>query len=733
MIQAKIDPKYEIVKKLREGGMGAIYLVRHRLLDELRVVKVLRSQLVAEEDLKERFLREAKIAIHLRHPNIAQLYDFSIDDEGTAYIVLEYIDGITLEEYCRQPEARHLTLTLAIAQQGLRALGYLHRKGFVHRDIAPDNLMLTRDVDGEPLVKLIDLGIVKILKGEGKGTATSLYLGKPKYSSPEQLVSQNIDARSDLYSFGVLLYELVTGVYPIPGHDLPSLITGHLHRDPVDFAVSDPGGVVPESLRQVIRAALAKRPEERLPSAEEFSRRLAEVAESLTHGGRREERALLDAAREGARRERLAALDEAERQLRERIERREFGEARQLLSQAVERLGNDTRLAELRRQVDQQERGHRSELAESKRLDRMADEAEQALAEGKLPEAMSKVFEIVAQDPLHTRGRELQERIDRIRRDQEARNAGATQATVVAERSSPDTPGAARTLPPERLVSPAAAAAAADEVTAGISVAAERERIARPAPRRSTLALAGVAAAALGVAIAGWLLFRAMSAPGGNDLPAAPGGGATAGPQTAYAAGMERLAAGDSQAAARELRAAFAGDSTERSGYYPQAAYGLALAALGDCAQAERLFAASEAQQRAPRDPIWSEVVAARGRCAAGTVTTVDGEQFATHLAEVEGKLERLLRQLGELRGLKTQPAVAALWRSRPELARQEKQIADLAAEADRVLAAARARRDLGQVFEAENHTADALSSLKELLTAAAEAAGQARDRAGGN
>ena len=106
MIQAKIDPKYEVVRKLREGGMGAIYLVRHRLLDELRVVKVLRSQLTSDEDLKQRFLREAKTAIQLRHPNIAQLYDFSIDDEGTAYIVMEYIDGVKLEESPASPRPR---------------------------------------------------------------------------------------------------------------------------------------------------------------------------------------------------------------------------------------------------------------------------------------------------------------------------------------------------------------------------------------------------------------------------------------------------------------------------------------------------------------------------------------------------------------------------------------------------------------------------------------------------
>ncbi|HPK66069.1 MAG TPA: serine/threonine-protein kinase, partial [Thermoanaerobaculia bacterium] len=316
MIQVRIDDKYEVIKKLREGGMGAIYLVRHRLLEELRVIKVLRSQLTTDEEIRERFQREARAAIQLRHPNIAQLYDFSIDEEGTAYIVLEFIDGITFEEFAQQPEARHLPLTLALAQQGLRALAYLHRKGFVHRDIAPDNLMLTRDVDGEPLVKLIDLGIVKILRGGGQGTATSLYLGKPKYSSPEQLMSAAIDERSDLYSFGVMLYELVTGLYPIQGHDLPSLLTGHLHREPVSFDVSDPGGTVPESLRRLILRALAKHPEERFASAEEFSRRLGEVAATLTPREQGAERELLDAARAGAQRARAEAIAGAERAVR---------------------------------------------------------------------------------------------------------------------------------------------------------------------------------------------------------------------------------------------------------------------------------------------------------------------------------------------------------------------------------------------------------------------------------
>lgn len=278
---AKLDPKYEVVRRLREGGMGTIYLVRHRLLEELRVIKVLRSQMTSDSDLDQRFEREAKTAIQLRHPNIAQLYDFSIDPEGVAYIVMEYIEGVNLDEYCRARPSIDLPETLGIAIQALRALGFLHRKGYVHRDISPDNLMLTRDADGHSLVKLIDLGIVKILREDSQATATLHYLGKPRYSSPEQLSSTSVDARSDLYSFGVMLYELVSGRHPIAGQDLPSIVTGHLYLPPLAFEVSDPEGRIPASLRTLILDALGKKPEDRPQNAEEFGRRLTEIQREL--------------------------------------------------------------------------------------------------------------------------------------------------------------------------------------------------------------------------------------------------------------------------------------------------------------------------------------------------------------------------------------------------------------------------------------------------------------------
>jgi serine/threonine protein kinase len=274
----RIEGKYEILEKLGEGGMGAVYKVRHRLLDEIRVVKVMRPQLAPEEDLATRFSREARAATQLRHPNIAQLYDFSIDDDGFAFIVMEYISGMTLQTSLRHNGPVPLSLGLEIAHQSLRALAFLHGKGFVHRDISPDNLMLAQGEEGEPVVKLIDLGIAKALESGGGLTQAGMFLGKVRYAPPEQFRAEGasaIDARGDLYSFALVLYELLTGRYPVQGRDAPSIIAGHLFFPPLDFAESDPAGRVSPEVRSLILKALAKDPDERFANAQELSRALS--------------------------------------------------------------------------------------------------------------------------------------------------------------------------------------------------------------------------------------------------------------------------------------------------------------------------------------------------------------------------------------------------------------------------------------------------------------------------
>jgi len=275
----RIEGKYEILQKIREGGMGAIYKVRHRLLDEVRVIKVMRPQLDGDAEFKARFIREARVAIKLRHPNVAHLYDFTIGDDDVAFIVMEFIDGRTLEELLKAVGPPPLGLAIEIAQQSLRALGYLHSKGFVHRDISPDNLMLTEDPDGNPQIKLIDLGIAKVVGGpDAHLTKTGTFLGKLRYASPEQFSAAGVpsaDARGDLYSFGVVLYELLTGVHPIVGSDPSSIIAGHLFRPPLPFDETDPQSRLPPALRAAVTRALAKNPDERYATAREFAQDLA--------------------------------------------------------------------------------------------------------------------------------------------------------------------------------------------------------------------------------------------------------------------------------------------------------------------------------------------------------------------------------------------------------------------------------------------------------------------------
>ncbi len=277
---ARIDDQYEIVAKIKEGGMGEIYQVRHRLLDELRVVKVLHSELVGDSELNERFAREARAAIQLRHPNIVQIFDFTLDASGAGLIVMEYIRGADLKQLIERRALPSIALAIEIACQGLRALGYLHRHGFVHRDISPDNLMLTSDVEGRPLVKIIDLGIAKRRGSDSQLTASGVFLGKFRYSSPEHFGAQGssgIEARSDLYTFGLVLYELLTGRYPIRGESTSQLIAGHLFQAPQDFSETDPVGRVPEKLRQAVLKTLAKEPSERFANAEELIARIEDL------------------------------------------------------------------------------------------------------------------------------------------------------------------------------------------------------------------------------------------------------------------------------------------------------------------------------------------------------------------------------------------------------------------------------------------------------------------------
>jgi serine/threonine protein kinase len=266
------EGKYEIIERIGEGGMGAVYKVKHTLLNEIRVIKTMRSHVMHQEENRERFFREARLAAKARHENIAQVFDFSVEGD-VALIVMEFIDGVTLQDVLARHGTPSLSLTLEIAQQSLRALAYVHKMNVIHRDISPDNLMLTADSDGDPKIKLIDLGLAKPTEADGGLTREGFFLGKLRYASPEQFDvhrGAKVGTYSDVYSFGLVFYQLLTGRYPISGRDLPELMAGHMTQPPMPFSESDPDGNVPERLREIVFKALEKKSENRFPDGEAF-------------------------------------------------------------------------------------------------------------------------------------------------------------------------------------------------------------------------------------------------------------------------------------------------------------------------------------------------------------------------------------------------------------------------------------------------------------------------------
>ncbi len=279
----RLEGKYEILEKLQESGMGATYKVRHQLLNELRVVKVLHPP--QDDSARSRLLSEARAATRLNHPNIARIFDCSVDDSGGVIIVMEAVTGMTLASLMEMVEPPPLALTLEIARQGLLAIGHLHECELTSRDLSPDNVMLTRDALGQPLVKLLDPGVARDVEGDslsvGLGVTPSTSgpasLGaRLRYAPPETFEEPCQDQepsdprRGDLYCFALVIYQLLTGRFPISGKSASSLIAGHLFRPPLDFAESDPEGRVPEQVRRAVLRALAKSPQERFADAASF-------------------------------------------------------------------------------------------------------------------------------------------------------------------------------------------------------------------------------------------------------------------------------------------------------------------------------------------------------------------------------------------------------------------------------------------------------------------------------
>ncbi|HVS03153.1 MAG TPA: protein kinase, partial [Thermoanaerobaculia bacterium] len=281
-----LDDKYEILERLASGGMGDVYLVRHRHLQQQRVVKVLRAELASDAAVAQRFQQEARVATQINHPNVAILYDYSQLPDGRFYMVWEYIDGQELGRRVREDGPLDAAAAIELAIQALRGLDAIHSSGVIHRDISPDNLMLSQDARGRPLVKIIDLGLAKDLRpgADSELTQAGAFLGKFQYCSPEQagfLKNAPLDHRSDLYSLALVLYELLTGLPPFESESQHGFVLKRLTEDPLPLVDRNPALRLPVALERVVLRGLARDREQRYRDAPSFIRALAEVADGM--------------------------------------------------------------------------------------------------------------------------------------------------------------------------------------------------------------------------------------------------------------------------------------------------------------------------------------------------------------------------------------------------------------------------------------------------------------------
>jgi serine/threonine protein kinase len=264
---------YEIVAALGEGGMGKVFKVRNVISDRIEAMKVLLPDLEQQPELADRFMREIKVQASLQHPNIAALHT-ALRVDNQLLMLMELVDGITLDQRLQQGPVP-LRDAVDYIGQVLGALGYAHQHGVIHRDIKPANMMLT----AKGIVKLMDFGIAKGA-ADRKLTMTGTTMGSLYYMSPEQIKGMaNLDARSDLYSVGVSLYELVTGKKPFDGDSQFAIMAAHLEKVPVPPITLDTN--LPALLNDVILMSIAKDPEQRFQSAQAFGAALGSVRESL--------------------------------------------------------------------------------------------------------------------------------------------------------------------------------------------------------------------------------------------------------------------------------------------------------------------------------------------------------------------------------------------------------------------------------------------------------------------
>jgi tRNA A-37 threonylcarbamoyl transferase component Bud32 len=284
---------YRLGQLLGRGGMGEVYLAHHRMLARPAAIKLIRPETLAGEDAGgarlaiARFRREAEAAARLKSPHTVQIYDFGETEEGRLYLVMELLEGITLDQLVRAEGPLPAARVINLLRQVCQSLQEAHEAGLVHRDIKPANIHLGQVGRQRDFVKVLDFGLVKAAGPSGGddslASTTGLAVGTPAFMAPEMVHGEAVDGRADLYSLGCVAYYLLTGHYVFEGDSALQTVVFHLQRTPVPPSERT-ANPIPPALESLVLACLAKRPEERPPSAAELEAALADVASAVEVG-----------------------------------------------------------------------------------------------------------------------------------------------------------------------------------------------------------------------------------------------------------------------------------------------------------------------------------------------------------------------------------------------------------------------------------------------------------------
>ncbi|MBV8367330.1 MAG: serine/threonine protein kinase [Candidatus Eremiobacteraeota bacterium] len=274
-----IDGKYRIDAEIGAGGMATIYRAARLHIEDVVAIKVLHSELLREPHFADRFRREAQAAARLKHPNVVAIHDFGVTGDGVIYLVMELVEGRNLRAVIRERGPLPAAFAAEIVRQVCAALTEAHRRGIVHRDLKPANIAVEDSLDG-PRVKVLDFGIASLATGQtiANLTQTGTLLGTPAYMSPEQCMGEELDARSDVYSGGVVLFEMLCGVVPFNSPTPTAVVMQHVQQAPPALRVLNAS--VPPAVEDVVLRALAKRREDRFQTAHD----LADALTAATRG-----------------------------------------------------------------------------------------------------------------------------------------------------------------------------------------------------------------------------------------------------------------------------------------------------------------------------------------------------------------------------------------------------------------------------------------------------------------